>query len=120
MSFSVDPSALERAVSRLNDAALDAQTAKAYTLKHTDLPWHGQGLLNEAWPAHQKLVDEMNKRLTHLMELLGKSRDALQETADYYRRTDTGSAARLDATYPTVDRSGYELPRGHPTGGNLP
>lgn len=120
MSFSVEPTALEAAASRLNDASLDAQTAKAYIVKHTDMSWHSQGLLNEAWPAHQKLVDEMNKRLTHLVQLLDESRDALQETAGYYRRTDTGSAARLDATYPAIDRSGYELPRGRPTGGNLP
>ncbi|GAB3169138.1 uncharacterized protein YukE [Micromonospora palomenae] len=120
MSFFVEPGALERAASRLNDASLDAQTARAYILKHTDMPWHGQGLLNEAWPAHQKLVDEMNQRLTHLMELLDKSRDALQDTAEHYRHTDTGSAAWLDATYPTADRSGYELPSGRPLSGNLP
>ncbi|MEW2383651.1 hypothetical protein AB0873_16395 [Micromonospora sp. NPDC047707] len=120
MSFSVEPSALERAASRLTEASLDAQAAKAYTLKHTDMPVQGQGLLSEVWPAHQLLLDAMNKRLAHLVELLEKSRDALQGTADYYRYTDAGNAARLDATYPTVDRSGYEVPGGRPLSGNLP
>ncbi|WP_433263020.1 hypothetical protein ACQPWR_24840 [Micromonospora vinacea] len=120
MSFFVEPSALERGATRLNEATLDAQTAKEYILKHTDLAWHEQGLLNEAWPAHQKLVDEMDKRLAHLTDLLDKSREALQETASYYRRTDTGNAARLDETYPSTDRSGYELPTGQPMGGNAP
>ncbi|MGC4829857.1 hypothetical protein [Micromonospora arida] len=120
MSFSVEPSALERAASRLNDAVLDAQTAKEYILKHTDMVWHGQGLLNEVWPDHQRLINGLDKRLAHLMELLGKSRDALQETAGYYRRTDSGNAAQLDASFPTTDRTGYELPRGHRTGGNQP
>ncbi|SCE76148.1 hypothetical protein [Micromonospora chokoriensis] len=120
MSFFVEPAALERGADQLNEAHLDAQAARAYILKHTDMPWDDQGLLNEAWPAHRKLVDEMTKRLTHLIELLGKSRDALQATADQYRRTDSRSAARLDATYPTADRNGYELPSGRPLGGNLP
>lgn len=104
MSFSVEPGALERAASRVNDASIDAQAAKAYILKHTDMPWYGQGLLNEAWPAHQKLIDEMNKRLGHLVQLLEQSRDALQRTAYFYRHTDARSAGRLDATYPAVDR----------------
>ncbi|MEV4481781.1 WXG100 family type VII secretion target [Micromonospora coxensis] len=120
MSFSVEPDALKRAAARLNDASLDAQAAKAYMLKHTEMSWDSQGLLNKAWQSHAHLVDEMTKRLTHLVELLGKSRDALEGTADYYRRTDTRSAARLDARYPTVDRSGYEMPGGRPLSGNMP
>ncbi|MFG3703581.1 WXG100 family type VII secretion target [Micromonospora sp. NPDC047670] len=115
MSFSVEPGALERAAGRMTDASVDAQAAKAYITKHTDMPWYGQGLLNEAWPAHQKLVDEMTKRLNHLVELLDKSRDALQHTADYYRRTDSRSAGRLDATYPAVDR-GEDTMSGERTG----
>ncbi|MER7416483.1 type VII secretion target [Micromonospora peucetia] len=109
MSFSVEPSALDRAASRMTEASADAQAAKAYISKHADMPWHGQGLLNEAWPAHQKLVDEMTSRLTHLVQLLDKSRDALQRTADYYRHTDARSAGRLDATYPAVDRGEDEM-----------
>ncbi|MEU6074227.1 hypothetical protein [Micromonospora sp. NPDC047074] len=104
MSFSVEPGALDRAASRMTEAGADAQAAKAYLTRHTDMPWHGQGLLNEAWPAHQKLVDEMAERLTHLAQLLDRSREALQHTADYYRQTDARSAGRLDATYPAVDR----------------
>ncbi|WP_147252601.1 hypothetical protein [Micromonospora endolithica] len=73
MSFFVEPSALDRAASRMTEASADAQAAKAYITKHTDMPWHGQGLLNEAWPAHQKLVDEMTRRLTHLVQLLNTS-----------------------------------------------
>jgi uncharacterized protein YukE len=120
MSFFVEPRALERAASRLNDTSLDAQAAKAYILKHTDMPVQSQGLLSEFWPAHQSLVDAMDKRLTHLVKLLEESRDALHGTANHYRRTDSRSAARLDATHPTVDRSGYELPGGRPLSGNLP
>ncbi|MCZ7439988.1 hypothetical protein O7598_26545 [Micromonospora sp. WMMC241] len=104
MSFSVKPGALERAASRISDASTDARAAKAYIAKHTDMPWYGQGLLNEAWPAHQRLVDEMNKRLGHLVELLEQSRDALHRTANHYRHTDARSAGRLDAAYPSVDR----------------
>ncbi|MET8256472.1 WXG100 family type VII secretion target [Micromonospora sp. NPDC005205] len=120
MSFSVEPGALERAASLINDASNDAQTARAYMLKHTDMQFDNQGLLNKAWQAHGNLVDEMTKRLTHLVDLLQKSRNALQATANYYRHTDTGNAARLDATYPSVDRSGYELPGGRPLSGNMP
>lgn len=107
MSFFVEPGALDRAASLINDASNDAQTAKAYMLRHTDMQFDSQGLLNKAWQAHGHLVDEMTKRLTHLVDLLNKSRDALQGTANYYRHTDTGNAARLDATYPTVDRIRY-------------
>lgn len=120
MSFSVEPDALQSAATRIADASLDAQEAKAYIVKHTDMPVQSQGLLSEWWPAHERLVDAMDKRLTHLVELLNKSRDALDGTAQHYRRTDTGSAARLDATYPTVDRSGHEMPGGRPLSGNLP
>ncbi|GGM37575.1 hypothetical protein GCM10011608_22720 [Micromonospora sonchi] len=60
----------------------------------------------------------MDQRLTHLIELLGKSRDALYAVGAFYRCTDTDIAARMDATYPTTDRSGYALPGG-PLSGNL-
>jgi hypothetical protein len=45
VSFSVEPDALKHAAARLNDASLNAQTVKAYMLKHTDMPWAAKGYL---------------------------------------------------------------------------
>lgn len=120
MTFFVDPSIVERAARDIKNANDDAQEAKAYIVKHTDMPVQEQGLLSEFWPAHERLVNAMNDRLTRLVEVLRQSGDGLQSIATHYRQTDLDNAARLDATYPAVDRSAFEATDGRPMNGPLP
>jgi uncharacterized protein YukE len=106
LSFLVHPSALRIAAAQLDNDAATAQFATRYIARHSAAGWHGQGAINSFIGAHQDFVASLDRRLKHLADLLETSSKELVKVAMLYERTDTKSAAAMDATYPPVARHG--------------
>jgi hypothetical protein len=104
MSFKVDPSAIRTYASRLDEIERVAGDAQRYVATNGNFSFHEAGIIGFAAPGHRNLMAALQKLLTHLSELGVDSQKALRATADVYWRTDGDAAARIDATYPPVQR----------------
>jgi hypothetical protein len=104
MSFKVDPAAIRACASRLDEVERVAGDAQRYVAANGNFSFHESGIMGYASPGHRNLMANLQKLLTHLAELGVDSQKALRTTADVYQRTDGDAAARIDATYPPVQR----------------
>jgi hypothetical protein len=104
MSFDVDPSALRRYASQLSEVERVAEDCQRYVAAHGNFSFHERGIIGSAAPGHHNLMVDLQQLLEHLAKLGVESQAALRSAADEYMRTDKGSAAKVDATYPEVSR----------------
>lgn len=104
MSFTVDPAALRRYASRLDEVERVAEDAKRYVEAHGNFGFHETGIIGFAAPGHRHLMASLQDLLGHLRELGVESQKGLRDAAEEYQRSDEESAARTDAAYPEVPR----------------
>ncbi|MFJ7078874.1 hypothetical protein [Streptomyces sp. NPDC098781] len=107
MNFRVEPGAIDGFSKLVGRAADGSAQAVSYTGNHAQIDKSAGG---EAWDLvagdHDKYVTEAKKALDKVKGLLEASEKELTGTAKYYRETDSGEAAKLDATYPGSKVSG--------------
>jgi hypothetical protein len=104
MNFAVDPTALHTYARQLTDAHEVAQVAKRYVVKHGTFTHHEKGLIGLVPFAHDRLMADLDRLLTHLSDLAQASSQAMDGMATRYEHTDLKAAASIDATYPAVPR----------------
>jgi hypothetical protein len=105
MTFRVRPEALEGYGRQVGRAAEDVQQAEEYINKHGDLDvLIDQGLILAATGLHSQAMDSVREVLARMDSLLRAGAQELSKSAHYYRTTDTGEAAGLDAACPSSKR----------------
>lgn len=101
MGFSVEPGAIDGFSKLVGRAADGGARAVSYTTANAQID---KSVGGEAWDlvagSHDQYVSEAKKALEKVKSLLEASEKELTGTARYYRETDRGTAAKLDATYP--------------------
>ncbi len=104
-SFKVAPQDLDGYAALLARAAGDAQECKSYLDRHVpDLQPVADGIINPLVYEHARVRAQLTAMLGHLTTLLDASQEAMRAAAAQYRSSDDASAARLDDSYPTVQR----------------
>ena len=104
-SFKVDPQDLDGYAGLLARAAGDAQECKSYFERQVpELQPIAGGIINPLVYEHSRVRDQLAGMLSHLNTLLNASQEGMQAAAAQYRDADKASAARLDDSYPTVQR----------------
>jgi hypothetical protein len=107
MNFRVEPGAIDGFSKLVGRAADGSAQAVSYTTNHAQIEKSAGGA---AWDLvagdHDQYVSEAKKALDKVKGLLEASEKELTGTAKYYRETDSGEAAKLDATYPGSKVSG--------------
>lgn len=107
MNFRVEPGAIDGFSKLVGRAADGSAQAGSYTTQHAQIEKSAGGA---AWDLvagdHDQYVSEAKKALDKVKGLLEASGKELTGTAKYYRETDSGEAAKLDATYPGSKVSG--------------
>ncbi|WP_229070819.1 hypothetical protein [Actinoplanes sp. DH11] len=106
MTFHVEPLVLRAYARQLGDIDQVAEEADRYISVYGDLALHEQGLMGFVAPGHRVLVAEFHRLMAHLKNLGIESERAVGAAAAEYERTDTRSAAEIDAGYPGVPRGG--------------
>ncbi|MEU4427902.1 hypothetical protein AB0F81_45385 [Actinoplanes sp. NPDC024001] len=96
--------ALRDYAGRLGDVERVGEEADRYVSVYGDFTFHEQGLMGFVAPGHRVLLAELHHLMTRLKSLGIDSAEALRVAAAEYERTDTRSAAEIDATYPQVPR----------------
>ncbi|MFC8515130.1 hypothetical protein [Streptomyces sp. NPDC057257] len=113
MDFRVEPGAIDGFSKLVGRAADGSAQAVTYTGANARIEKTAGG---DAWDLvagdHDHYVSEAKKALEKVKGVLESSAKELTGTAKYYRETDRGEAAKLDATYP-----GSKVPAG-PSGGD--
>ena len=104
MGFNVEPGDLDGFSSLVKRASEDAEQAHAYVSNHAQIGGGEQGLFTRLFDLHGSLQQDVGGVLKHLQTILTSSSGELSRSATYYRDTDTGQAAKLDATYPASKR----------------
>lgn len=107
MAFDVEPADLDAFGKQIGRAADDMQSAKSYTEANTEINWYDLGLkslISGASGAHDTVVQNVKASLTTAESILRASAGELAASARYYRETDQGNAANLDAQYPASKR----------------
>lgn len=105
MTFEVQPQALRAAAKAYDASAGHLAVARDYNQTHSQFEWYEEGLIAGANPDHDNLIGLLRRRLTQATELLGHSAAELAKAADAYDGIDAKAAARLDSTYPAVERA---------------
>lgn len=105
MTFKVDPEALTGYSAQVSRAKEDAVECQRYFATNAgDIAFSEGGIINPLYYEHSAVKEKVNAMLTHLADLLEKSRAELAAAAQQYRTTDAGAAAKVDESYPKVDR----------------
>ncbi|MGW0560768.1 hypothetical protein ACWDZ4_09035 [Streptomyces sp. NPDC003016] len=113
MNFRVEPGAID-GFSKLVGRAADGSTkAVSYTANAQIDNMAGGALWDVVTGDHEKYVADAKSALRKVQKVLESSQQELARTARYYRETDSGVAAKMDATYPGSKGAG-----GSPDGGN--
>ncbi|MFF4525586.1 hypothetical protein [Streptomyces bluensis] len=103
----MEPGAIDGFSKLVGRAADGSAQAVSYTGTHTQIDKSAGG---EAWDLvagdHDHYVSEAKKALEKVKSVLESSEKELAGTAKFYRETDRGEAAKLDATYPGSKVSG--------------
>jgi hypothetical protein len=102
MSFSVDVAALAGLPPLLNRLGEDARASRAYEDKNTQLG-AGEGIFNLVLGGHRTAVAQVNAFFDTLGTVADQEEGRVLGALDGYRRTDLASAAKLDATRPSID-----------------
>jgi hypothetical protein len=107
VAFDVEPADLEAYGKQVGRAADDMQAAKGYAQSNTEINWYDLGLkslISGASGAHETVVQNVAASLKTAESILRASAGELAASAKYYRETDRGNAAGLDAQYPASNR----------------
>lgn len=99
MTLAVDCAALDAFAAQVGRAADDARDTQAYLERYHQTGWEG-ALITIVGNTHQESYDAGLTALGGLGTALGGSRDGLHWSSSYYRNTDQGIAADMDATFP--------------------
>ncbi|MFC3572540.1 type VII secretion target [Streptomyces yaanensis] len=104
MGFDVHADDLDSYATQVGRAAEDFQHAGRYALQHGDVAVSNEGLFGLIAGAHGGVLERVSAALTKAESVLRAAQTELVKSAQYYRETDHGNAATLDATYPTSKR----------------
>lgn len=105
MTFKVDPEALVGYAAQVGRAKEDAVECQKYFATNAgDISFSEGGIINPLYYEHGAVKEKVNGMLTHLADLLEKSKTELATAAQQYRTTDASAAAKVDESYPTVAR----------------
>ncbi|MET9383155.1 type VII secretion target [Streptomyces sp. NPDC002928] len=104
MGFDVEPDDLDGYAAQVGRAADDFQHASRYAQQYGNVAISNEGLFGMITGAHNGVLERVSAALTKAESVLRAADKELTKSAEYYRETDHGSAARLDATYPTSKR----------------
>ncbi|WP_274561975.1 WXG100 family type VII secretion target [Streptomyces spiramyceticus] len=114
MGFRVEPGAID-GFSKLVGRAADGSTqAVSYTGNAQIDTVAGGQLWDLVTGDHDKYVNDAKGALQKVQKVLDSSQQELAKSAKYYRETDSGVAAKMDATYPGSKGAG-----GQPDGGDV-
>ena len=98
--FSVQPAALRQLAQLLDRAREDVDASRKHLAQIQGFNG-GEGIINQLTQGHQEAYRALDDWLTKLANpTLTAVSQAVTDAAAYYERTDTGSAERLDGTYP--------------------
>lgn len=105
MTFKVDPASLDGYAAQLGRAKEDAIACKSYFAANAgDISFSEGGIISPLYYAHGGVKEKLDGMLTHLVDLLDKSGGQLTAAAKQYRGTDAAAAAKVDESYPVVER----------------
>jgi hypothetical protein len=104
MNLRVSPWALSGYARQVGRAALDAADFKTHCTRYTDVDASDQGLLNLFLTTHTSTAKTVNLAMDRLWDVLGAASSELDRNKKYYAHTDLAVTARVDATYPVVER----------------
>ncbi len=104
MGFDVHPDDLDSYAAQVGRAAEDCRHAGRYAQQHGHVAVSDEGLFGLVAGAHSGVLERVSAALTKAESVLRGSEKELTKSATYYRETDHGNAAGLDATYPTSKR----------------
>ncbi|NLU71154.1 hypothetical protein HCC61_00275 [Streptomyces sp. HNM0575] len=104
MGFKVSADDLELYRWMISRAGQDAMAAKQYLDQHGKISSPDQGLFTRPFQFHDSLHSDVAKVLNRLHTLLESSSRELAKSADYYRRTDTQEATKMDGLQPPAKR----------------
>jgi len=105
MTFKVDPEALAGYAAQLGRAKEDAVQCKSYFAANAgDISFSEGGIINPLYYEHGAVKEKLDGMLTHLVGLLDKASSELTAAARQYRTTDAAAAAKVDESYPAVER----------------
>ncbi|NYI06471.1 hypothetical protein [Allostreptomyces psammosilenae] len=104
LTFEVDERALTGFAELLARAKSDVDEALRYTHANTSIPDSSQGLFTRLFSLHDSLAATVDSTLRRLSTVVSESSSEMARCAEFYRGTDLGEAARMDATYPASRR----------------
>lgn len=104
MGFDVQPDDLDSFADQAGRAADDSQHAGRYAQQYGNVAVSNEGLFGLVAGAHNGVLERVTTALTKAESVLRAAEKELSKSAAYYRETDHGAAAQLDATYPTSKR----------------
>jgi hypothetical protein len=100
MSFRVDVPSVRLLAAHVAGLTDDADAATGYAQENLDVSGAEDGiLLDHVSRSVTEVRETLERRYQHLARLVDVSGTELHAAADFYRDTDTATAARLDATY---------------------
>lgn len=100
MGFAVKPEAVSALGNQQERLQQDATKGKSYVADNTDLSWDGEGLINHIAGDHQAVQEQVENFLGKLADpTASDTEEALNNAAQYYRKTDDARAEALDNTY---------------------
>ncbi|WHT19014.1 hypothetical protein N8J89_38970 [Crossiella sp. CA-258035] len=82
----------------------DTQEAQGYANKYCDVPRADQGWLQLLGDANEAVSNSVQDLLGRIHSVVNSAHGELSGVVEHYKLTDTGAAARVDQTYPKVDR----------------
>lgn len=106
--FRVEPQAIRDFSQHLTRCKEDAVDGIAYLNRNGNLSWDQVGATNFLFGlkgSHERVMAELNERLTHLKDVLEQSAAELENTAIYYEETDIETAEQLDQGLPDPGRT---------------
>lgn len=110
MSFQVNPDTVANYAGLVERNGLNLSLVNVHLAQNVKLGSTTGWWLRTLVTAHDETVSRMLDSLYKGFHAMGDSSGELKRTADYYRSTDRGAAAKLDSTYPASLRPTVEPP----------
>lgn len=106
----VDPDAIRRFAEALGSLADDVAAAHRYMIVHSTIEFPDMGVITVVRPVHNNFREGLSQRLSHLEDLLRRSRHELLLVAHHYASADAQAAAAVDMALPESPRPEVHRP----------
>jgi uncharacterized protein YukE len=111
-SFSVRPAAVRELAHLVGRAREDVAASQQHLTKMQDFAG-GEGVIGKLSGGHRDAYQALHDWLGRLADpTLASVRQAIDDAATYYERTDQASAEKLDGSYPAADATGQRRQTG--------